>query len=980
MASYRLLVLLALLFLPGISPSSSTYVQGAGSIVQETVAGETDDPFALVKERLVNDIASLPLILSGNRQTEPALAINPAKAGPNYNIIVGYNNASGPLASQTIGVGISYSTDGGDTWTSFPIPSAGLAQPVCCDPVVAFQSNGTAYMVAQTVETVQVFVTKSVPDASGDAGAVWSNPVVANRTQGNDRPAIAIDNIVNRDPATTPTEYIYVAFQNRNDGAGNCEYVSRSTDAGQTWATAKRLCGLTGSATGYRNDLAIGPSGEVYVVWQNNPSGASGTHTICKLNSAEDWPNFTCASPATLAWSRFPLQTGVCITSSSARGSIPNTCFRTNNQPKLTVDRDNNLYLVWQTFGPGATKATGDGDILMSKAADGNINAWSAPTQVNNDSVQNTNDAVDQFFPDVAFDPESGDLVAVFYDRRDDVSRKNFNLYWARSTDGGASFPENGRITAKSSDPRVSNATGFLGDYIGGDVVAVPGVSGVFAAVWTDLRDGLTGGVVGLCPPGPFGPLLCDFIPYPADYNSNIYFALIAPQNIIIRPWQLEPFRWIGIAGVAGAVPLHLNIPIPVTGINVNDTVSLTVQNLPQGVEAVLKPSQGIPPFTTVLNLQSTTLLQGGDYDLSIVAVDEKGRKSTAMLTFRIALEPFILPDQLAVDPGQSLAFAGMGFAPQSSVVISLDQKPLATVASNSEGDISDIITVPPVGPGSHTLQANDQSGHITSTIFSTPLPLLPDDEKTEAVGIKVGKFFTDANLNPLPTDSFGNPKVDVVLANGVVRSTNPGQVIAWVNVTNAGAGSIQSLSVNETLPVDWTVHPTWLPPKGAIHIFFAINPTSLPPSLEITDPTTITVSTGNPETVSLAIPDLNATAVGHPLLTGQSILLAVKLDYALAGTSQSAGSYPRNYTDTASAAAWTMTSYTGTESTGNTSAFFVAYAKVVGDADGDLDVDVDDLVSVYLHQFTRSSRYDMDFDGDVDIDDLTLTWHLQFT
>ena len=66
---------------------------------------------------------------------------------------------------------------------------------------------------------------------------------------------------------------------------------------------------------------------------------------------------------------------------------------------------------------------------------------------------------------------------------------------------------------------------------------------------------------------------------------------------------------------------------------------------------------------------------------------------------------------------------------------------------------------------------------------------------------ISVSKFYTDTSLNSLPLDQFGNPKVDVILAGGVVRSTNPGEIIAWVNVTDSGGVSVDSVKLNETLP-----------------------------------------------------------------------------------------------------------------------------------------------------------------------------------
>ncbi len=245
---------------------------------------------------------------------------------------------------------------------------------------------------------------------------------------------------------------------------------------------------------------------------------------------------------------------------------------------------------------------------------------------------------------------------------------------------------------------------------------------------------------------------------------------------------------------------------------------------------------------------------------------------------------------------------------------------------------------------------------------------------------VKVSKFFTDTSLNPLPLDKNGNPKVDVVIAGGVVRSTNPGEIMAWVNVTNT-SGSLQSLKLNETLPVDWVVSPPWMPALGAIHVFYG-NTTSLATNPEITQPSTITVSGPSPpQTVHLAIPSFNATAIGHPLLTGQSILLEVKLDYFLDGTTQSASTYPRNYTDTATAKGWTMPSFTGTAVGPSTATgLFVAYAKVVGDVDSDGSVDITDLVLVWQHQFSHNLQYDVNGDGAVDLNDLVLTWQFQFT
>jgi hypothetical protein len=201
---------------------------------------------------------------------------------------------------------------------------------------------------------------------------------------------------------------------------------------------------------------------------------------------------------------------------------------------------------------------------------------------------------------------------------------------------------------------------------------------------------------------------------------------------------------------------------------------------------------------------------------------------------------------------------------------------------------------------------------------------------------LSVSKFFTRGQAvdNLLPVDSNGNPKVDVVLSSGIVRSINPGEIRAWVNVTNTTPDPLQSVSLTETLPVDWLVHPPFLPGRGAIHVLFVDSQDGS--VRQLNHSLTVTVSSTNPEMVTVSIPDLTSTAAGHPLMPGDSVLLSVKLDYGLMGTSQDVGSYPRDYTDTATASGFTLPLFGGTESTGSAQGLFVAYAKAEGNQGND--------------------------------------------
>lgn len=122
-------------------------------------------------------------------------------------------------------------------------------------------------------------------------------------------------------------------------------------------------------------------------------------------------------------------------------------------------------------------------------------------------------------------------------------------------------------------------------------------------------------------------------------------------------------------------------------------------------------------------------------------------------------------------------------------------------------------------------------------------------------------------------------------------------------------------------------------------------------PCLDITNMTMITVSTGNPELISLSISNMTATLAGKALGPGESILLAAKLSYGLIGTSQSFTSYPRNYTDISSASAWIKASFSGGLALASGSASFTANAKVNGDVDGDGVVNLQDA-SMMVYAF----------------------------
>lgn len=212
----------------------------------------------------------------------------------------------------------------------------------------------------------------------------------------------------------------------------------------------------------------------------------------------------------------------------------------------------------------------------------------------------------------------------------------------------------------------------------------------------------------------------------------------------------------------------------------------------------------------------------------------------------------------------------------------------------------------------------------VPTTIGSTDATATATVLCSAASCILVSKFFTDTGMNPLPLDSERNPSVDVTLAHGIVRNTHPHYVLAWVNVTNTSGFSLQSLKLNETLPIDWAVAQG----DNAVRVYSASPNGTIQ---EITDQQSIRIVKGNPETVSLTLGNITEADDNTSLGPNESILVSVAMMYTLKASSQPASSYPRDYSDVAAVAAWTQAHFSGTELTGTVSAFFTAHARIVG-------------------------------------------------
>jgi hypothetical protein len=124
-------------------------------------------------------------------------------------------------------------------------------------------------------------------------------------------------------------------------------------------------------------------------------------------------------------------------------------------------------------------------DILLSRSRDGGL-TWSAPVV-----VDHTPRGVDAFTAMVDVDSQSRVAVS-YYDFRNDApgdGELSTDFWVAHSHDGGASFPDESRLTSDSFDMRTAPDAGgyFVGDYTGLDHFGT-----TFHPAWVAANDGNT--------------------------------------------------------------------------------------------------------------------------------------------------------------------------------------------------------------------------------------------------------------------------------------------------------------------------------------------------------------------------------------------------------------------------------------------------------------------------------------------------------
>jgi hypothetical protein len=357
----------------------------------------------------------------GDAANEPSIALDPNN---HNNIAIGWRQFN-TITSNFRQAGYGYTTNGGQTWTFPGVIEAGVFRS---DPVLDNDVNGNFYYNSLTVvgSSYMCDVFRSY-----DGGFSWDSGTYA---QGGDKQWMTIDKT--NGPGTG---HIY-AFWTSWYSICYPGFFTRSTDDGDSFEDCTTIPDDPSWGT-----LAVGPNGELYVGAQ-----AGYDFVVAKSTNAQD-------SSQIVSWD---MATNVSLDGYLSYGGGPNPDGLLG-QTLIAVDTSDgpyhgNVYLlasVERISNPDPL------DVMFARSTNGGAN-WSVPVRVNDDPGTSAY----QWFGTMSVAP-TGRIDVVWLDTRDNPGSYNSALYYSNSTDGGATWSENEKLS-DSFNPHVGwPQQNKMGDY-----------------------------------------------------------------------------------------------------------------------------------------------------------------------------------------------------------------------------------------------------------------------------------------------------------------------------------------------------------------------------------------------------------------------------------------------------------------------------------------------------------------------------------
>lgn len=455
--------------------------------------------------------------------------------------------ATGGLMGLTSLTGFGFSQDGGATFTDSGLLAPPTGFILTGDPGIVVDNSGEFYFSTMAIN--------GLGDSNGNIGVAASTSTSPNVTFGNvvliprfntggsiDKELLAVDK-----SGGAFDGRVYVAWTEFVGSSGRMIF-SRSTSTSPLAFSAPVQLSPSDTAVHQGTNLAVGPSGEVYVVWGRYVFAGSSVssqeiHVVRSNDGGVTFANPDATDPAATKTIASPAPTPDLMTSNGI--NVRTRCF-----PYVAVDSTpigsptrGNVYVVFQSDPDGSDPDRSD--IFFTRSTDGGA-TWSALRSITSGpGVTLGRDLTDNdnWQPTIAVS-DRGEINVSFYDRREDTgtgdgdpANTQMRIYRALSTDGGTTWcnePLSSVAFAPSVgfDPIIVST--YMGDYNWGTADG-----NEFQFSWGDCRNLVTN------PPGAPSPAT------PSGRGDQDVFYRSVPEvsgpDLFIQPWGYvsgEGPRW----------------------------------------------------------------------------------------------------------------------------------------------------------------------------------------------------------------------------------------------------------------------------------------------------------------------------------------------------------------------------------------------------------------------------------------------------